>query len=424
MNDRAFLELHVERPVVGGAMLARHQGRVVLVDGAIPGERVRVRVDRERRDVLHATVIDVLTPDADRRVVTGDPACGGQVYRHIAYPRQLDLKSQVVVDALTRIGGLSDLDPIAVAASTEHGYRMRARLHKGRSGLGFWREGTHSVCDAAKTGQLLDETADVVTTLGQRLNTARVDAVEYVELAESVAADQRVLHLHLRRSVAGDTIASCTADDRCTGVTWGSPVTRTVTAIHGSTAVTEPVSHLIPGGSGELTRHATSFFQGNRYLLPRLVAAVCQRVGVGPLLDLYAGVGLFGVALSSLGMEPITAVERERHALTDLRLNAARAPHPIEVVRASTELYLAGCSVPISGTVIVDPPRTGLSRSVVDRLASLKVSHLVYVSCDVATFARDLGRLSRLGYTIGEIEAFDMFPNTAHVELVATLCCA
>lgn len=81
MNDRTSLELHAERPVVGGAMLARHEGRVVRVFGAIPGGHVRVRIDRERRDVVYATVIDaIITPDADRRIVSGDPA-----YRHIAY---------------------------------------------------------------------------------------------------------------------------------------------------------------------------------------------------------------------------------------------------------------------------------------------------------------------------------------------------
>ena len=404
-------------------MLARHEGRVVLVDGAIPGEQVRVRVDRERRDVIHATVIDVITPDADRRIVNGDPACGGQAYRHIAYPRQLALKSQLIGDALTRIAKLYDVDPVPVAASTEQGYRMRARLHCGRSGLGFLREGTHTICDAASTGQLLDGTADVVATLGDRLRDARIDVVERVELSENLAGDQRVLHLRLRRRVPGGTLSSCTAGLSCTGVTAARATDRVATLLHGVPTVSDPVSSLVHQGTGtgHVTRHASSFFQANRYLLPRLVAAVCQRVSAGPVLDLYAGVGLFGTALSSVGVEEITAVERDRGSFADLRLNGASCRRPIEVVRASTEAYLKGRSAPIHGTVIADPPRTGLARSVVEHLARLGAPRLVYVSCDVATFARDLRRLTDLGYTVAEVEAFDMFPNTAHVELVATL---
>ena len=90
-----FLDLRIERPVVGGGMLAHQGGRVVLVDGAIPGERVHARVDRERRDVIFATVVNVIEPDPDRRAVDNDPTCGGQNYLHIDYDRQLQLKRRL-----------------------------------------------------------------------------------------------------------------------------------------------------------------------------------------------------------------------------------------------------------------------------------------------------------------------------------------
>ena len=355
--------------------------------------------------------------------MSGDSACGGQVYRQIAYRRQLALKSEFIADALTRIGKCPDIGPVSVAPSVEHGYRMRARLHRGPSGVGFLREGTHTVCDAAPTGQLLDETADVIAVLGRQLRDARVEGVECVELAESLAGDQRVLHLQLRRPVSVDTLAACTKDVRCSGVTSASASGLSPTVLHGSPTVSDPVTHLVKEGSVSLTWHASSFFQANRYLLPGLVEAVCRRVPEGPVLDLYAGVGLFGVALSSLGVDKITAVERDRLALADLRLNGSNCRRPIHIAGLSTESYVAGRSVPIQGTVIVDPPRTGLPRKVVERLASLGAARIVYVSCDVATFARDLRRLSELAYHIDDVEAFDMFPNTAHVELVATLTC-
>ena len=420
----SVLDLRVERPVAGGAMLARHDGRVVLVHGAIPGERVRARVDRERRDVIHATVIDVLEPGPDRRSVMGDPACGGQVYRHIAYERQRQLKSEVITDTLGRIAHVRGLDAIPVAASAERGYRMRARLHVGRSGLGFLREGTHTVCDSAETAQLLPETDQVVAEVGHRLLHANERAVLHVEIAENIDADQRVLHLCLRQGRPSKTVAAWTADCALTGVTCSTRGKRQVEAVSGSPTVSDRVAKLTgDAGAGErlLQRQARAFFQGNRYLLPTLVSAVCRRVVAGPVVDLYAGVGLFAVALASRGVETITAVERDADAHADLKANTVGLQPNLVVVGASVEDFLSGRSDPIAGTVIVDPPRTGLSKTVIDRLSERSASPVVYVACDVATFARDVRRFCDAGYVVEGIEAFDMFPNTAHVELLATL---
>ena len=420
----SVLDLRVERPVAGGAMLARHDGRVVLVHGAIPGERVRARVDRERRDVIHATVVDVLEPGSDRRPVAGDPTCGGQVYRHIAYERQRQLKSEVITDTLGRIAHVRGLDAIPVAASAERGYRMRARLHLGRSGLGFLREGTHSVCDSSQTAQLLPETDEVVAEVGQRLVRANDRTVLHAEIAENIDADQRVLHLRLRQDRPSRTVAAWTADCALTGVTCSTRGKSRVKAVSGIATVSDRVAALTgDAGAGErlLQRQAHAFFQGNRYLLPALVSAVSRRVGAGPVVDLYAGVGLFAVTLASRGVEAITAVERDAIAHTDLETNAASLRSNITVVGASVEDFLTRRSDPIAGTVIVDPPRTGLSKTVIDRLSERSASPVVYVSCDVATFARDVRRFCDAGYAVDEIEAFDMFPNTAHIELLATL---
>ena len=120
-----------------------------------------------------------------------------------------------------------------------------------------------------------------------------------------------------------------------------------------------------------------------------------------------------------MGVEEITAVERDVSARRDLVANASGTR--IEVIGTSVEQFLAGSSKLISGTVIVDPPRAGLGRTVLGLLVQRRVSSVVYVSCDVATFARDLQRFGEAGYTVEDIEAFDMFPNSAHVELMASL---
>ena len=417
------LDLRVERPVAGGAMLARHDGRVVLVHGAIPGERVRARVDRERRDVIHATVIDVVEPEPDRRSVDGDATCGGQAYRHIAYERQRRLKSEVIVDTLRRIAHTHPPGPIRVAPSAQRGYRMRARLHVGPVGLGFLREGTHAVCDPAQTEQLLPETDRIVAEIGQRLVRSNDRSVLYVDIAENIDADQRVLHIRLRQDCASETVAAWTAGCGLSGVTYSTRGKNSTLVVSGTPVVSDRVAALTGhAGAGEdrLQRHARSFFQGNRYLLSTLVSAVCRRVTVGPVVDLYAGVGLFAVALASRGLDAMTAVEQDTFARADLVANTTGVWPQIGIVGTSVEDFLVRRSDAITGTVIVDPPRTGLSQTVVERLSERGVSRLVYVSCDVATFSRDVRRFREAGYALEEIEAFDMFPNTAHIELLAT----
>jgi len=300
---------------------------------------------------------------------------------------------------------------------------MRARLHVGPSGLGFLREGTHAVCDAAQTKQLLPETDQVVTQIGQRLIRSNDRSVLYIDIAENIDADQRVLHIRLRHRRATEAVAAWATACALSGIAHSTRGSKLAQVVSGRPTVSDRVSALTrDAGAGDkrLQRHARSFFQGNRYLVPTLVSAVCRRVTAGPVLDLYAGVGLFAVALASHGLEAITAVEHDVSARTDLEANTTGVWPQISVVGTSVEEFLVRRSDAIAGTVIVDPPRTGLSPTVVERLSVRGVSHVVYVSCDVATFSRDVRRLREAGYEVGEIEAFDMFPNTAHIELLAT----
>ena len=146
-------------------MIARADGLVVLVSGAIPGERVRAKIERVGKGVAYAAAIDIEEPSGDRRATGGDPLCGGCLYAHIAYPRQLELKSLVIADAFARIGRIDLPAAVHVAPSPEEGYRMRARLHVRGRVVGFFREGTHEVCDARQTRQLLPATSDALDRL-------------------------------------------------------------------------------------------------------------------------------------------------------------------------------------------------------------------------------------------------------------------
>src|SRR5215212_10437211 len=123
------VSLTIEKPAAGGRMIARHEGQVVLVAGAIPGERVRARIDRIGKGVAYAETIDLESGSPDRREFAGDRLCGGCLYSHMTYGRQLEIKSQVIADAFHRIGRMPLRATVTVAASPEEGYRMRARLH-------------------------------------------------------------------------------------------------------------------------------------------------------------------------------------------------------------------------------------------------------------------------------------------------------
>jgi len=192
LTPGADIELSIEKPVAGGRMLARHQGQVVLVAGAIPGEQVRVRVERVSKQVAFAVTSSVLQLSTDRRPDAADGACGGSVYAHIAYARQLALKAEVVADAFARIGKLALPAPVPVTPSKEEGYRTRARLHARGGRLGFFREGTHELCDARPTRQLLPATHDAMERVRLALGDAVAARLTGCEILENTAANERV----------------------------------------------------------------------------------------------------------------------------------------------------------------------------------------------------------------------------------------
>src|SRR5688572_18766606 len=197
----SLIEIEPDKAAAGGRMLARHHGHVVLVWGAIPGERVRARVERVGKGVVYADTTEVLAPSPDRRSAPDDWRCGGNVLAHVAYDRQLQLKGEIIQDAFGRIGRVPLPNIPAVIGSPESGYRMRARLHAQGGRLGFYREGTHELCDALATSQLLPSTNAWIAHSEEVLQRERIAGLAGVEIAENVAGDQRACHLELHAGV-------------------------------------------------------------------------------------------------------------------------------------------------------------------------------------------------------------------------------
>jgi 23S rRNA (uracil1939-C5)-methyltransferase len=411
ISSGQLVTLKIEKPAAGGRMIARLGGQVVLVSGAIPGERVSARIERTGKGVAYADTMSVEEPAADRREPFTDPLCGGCLYAHIAYPRQVAIKAHVIADAFVRIGRIPLQAPVPIAASPDEGYRMRARLHARGGRIGFFREGSHELCDARGTRQLLPETCDILDRLAARLRSADIEAVRELDVSENSDASERVVHLETTARVDWSVFMTLADTIGLTGLT-ASPAE----VLTGDPYVTDTL--LVEGRPVRLRRHVLSFFQGNRYLIQDLVSHVVQQIGKEQtVVDLYAGVGLFAVAAAVVRGARVTAVEGERAAAADLTLNASTTAGAVEAVYQSVEAFTASRR-PEPGVLIVDPPRTGLSKEAMQGAIRLQAQTVVYVSCDVATLARDARRLLDAGYQLRWIHGFDLFPNTPHVECV------
>jgi 23S rRNA (uracil1939-C5)-methyltransferase len=279
------------------------------------------------------------------------------------------------------------------------------------SRFGFFREGTHDLCDARATRQLLPATLDTLERLMAAIRSIGADTVREIELSENVDASERVVHLDTAEPLDPRLVEKLVSMD---GLTPGPYVTDTI-AIGGTTL--------------KLRRHVQAFFQGNRYLLRDFVAHVIERVPIGgSLADLYAGVGLFSVAAGVTRAASVMTVEGDPHAADDLYANATAAGLKIYAVKGAVERFLTSGAIrvlkektgggPIVETIIVDPPRTGMSPEALAAVIGTLAPRIVYVSCDVATLARDARKLVDAGYAIERADAFDLFPNTPHVETV------
>jgi 23S rRNA (uracil1939-C5)-methyltransferase len=417
IHPGSIVTLDIEKPAAGGRMLARHHGQVVLVWGAIPGERVTARVERATKQVAFASTLDVVAPSPDRRAVSGDTRCGGNVLAHVAYDRQRQLKSEIIQDAFRRIGRIPLERAPEVMASPERGYRMRARLHVVNGRLGFYREESHELCDAASTRQLPDSTGEWITAAQEIIRTCGSEGVAGVEISENIAGDERACHLDLRANVnPADYSALAPALMGLSAQPANWPAAETLA---GTPRVTDVIRVRDDVPPLSLVRHVRAFFQGNRYLIESLVHLVGALVTEGPIVDLYAGGGLFGLSRLAAGADRVTLVEGDPISSADLQINAEPYRDRARIERTSVEEFLARRRLESPGTVVVDPPRTGLSREATAGIISLRPARLVYVSCDVATIARDARALLDSGYTLGPVAALDLFPNTAHVETVA-----
>jgi len=389
-------EVTVEKLVYGGDGLARLDGRVVMAPYVLPGERVRVKAAQEKPGLVRAGLLEVLEP-APGRVAAPCPVfgrCGGCHYQHAPYDYQVEAKCGILVEELRRLGKLEPPAEIAVVTGEPWGYRNRAQLHVERGRIGYWEARSHKLCALERCpigSPKIDETIAVLSKMARDGRWPK-----FVRSLE-VFTDERQVQLNV------------TETDR--------PVAR---------RFFDWCAESIPGMvenaldyEGRFRVSRNSFFQVNRFLLDQLVAAAVEGAEGQTALDLYAGVGLFALALAKR-FRNVTAVESGSGAVRDLQFNAERAGVTVAALQSTTEAYLEKPET-APDFVLLDPPRAGLGKAVVKRLAELRPERVTIVACDPATLARDLAGLVAAGYRIEGMSLVDLFPQTFHIETVVRL---
>lgn len=426
----------------GGMGVARIDGRVVFVHGALRGEKCRVLILKTLKSVAFAKVLEVIEPSSER--ITPDcpyfPRCGGCTYRHIRYEEELRLKRQRVQDNLSRIGGSDVTVEEILGARDTLRYRNKAQYPVSKDGaVGFYRARTHEAIECEHCLLVKPEADAAAEALREYMQSCRVAGYD------EKTGRGLVRHLYIRSNAAGESLVCVLVngdklpkEDRlvtllrdacpkCTGIVLGTN-TKKGNVILGDRYRTlwgsDRLEDTLCGKTFRLS--VPSFYQVNRIQAERLYAKAIEFAGLTgqeTVLDLYCGAGTITLALSDHAKKVLGA-EIVPEAIDDARENAVR--NGVKNVE-----FFCGDASDVAkklahenlrpDVITVDPPRKGLAPDVVESIAEMQPERVVYVSCDSATMARDVKRLADLGYTAQRACAVDMFPRADHVETVVLL---
>ncbi|HEY2439466.1 MAG TPA: 23S rRNA (uracil(1939)-C(5))-methyltransferase RlmD [Solirubrobacteraceae bacterium] len=434
------LELTIDALAFGGAGVARTEGYVVFVTGALPGDRVRAVITKRKRAYAEARTIEILVASPDRIApVATHPGAPWQV---LAYDRQLEVKQSQVEEALRRIGKLDGfaLEPIIPAVS-QWRYRNKLEYSFGTDDTG------RLVCGFHAPGRWDEIVAiDDCLLASERANAAREQIVSWCR--------EQQLSVYDRRSGEGVLRNLVVREGRRTGaiqarlVTSNTPLdtdslSRAGAGLDGLLWTRQPsVAETTQGGVTELLAgadrfeeqlggmrfeiSAEAFFQTNTEMAERLyelAADYAQPSGFERLYDLYCGIGTIGLLMSPRVAE-LWGLELVPEAISDAIANA-RANEIDNAHFFAGDVRLAlGELVERAGrpdVLVLDPPRAGLSQKVVRRIIEASPSRIVYVSCNPTTLAPNAAQLVEAGYELVRVRPVDMFPQTPHIECVAEL---
>ncbi len=418
-DEQKTLEVKIERLLPGGVGLAHAEGLTLFVSLAAPGDTLRVKIDRVSGKVAFASIVEVIEP-SPVRVEPPCPyfgLCGGCDFQQLNYEAQLAAKVEIIRDCLHRIAQIGTIEtPLEIpihASPKPWQYRARATWQFDRSTdrLGYFIRGSNDVCDVEACAVLVPELQQTLEQL-----RAEIPSGQLPKHIDAVAGDEGVSVAVRNAEVSG----------------------------HNAPTISRHI--------GDETYHfsAEGFFQINHDLLEPLIEAALGDAKGDTAVDLYCGVGLFTLPLARrfahvIGIEanPL-ATDFARRNLTPSRgptvmegseydVSATRGAaqivtddklkfvEQIVTARVGDWLRLHAAEVGPVDFLLLDPPRTGAENKDIAGILALRPKQISYVSCDPATLARDLKKLISGGYSLDSVTAFDMFPQTHHVETVARL---
>jgi len=425
-----------------GQAVGRSGGMVVYVLGPLPGERARVRIETVKAKYAVADLIELIerSPERVEPFCGVFGICGGCQVQHLAYPAQLRWKRGLVENALSRLGGIAN-PPVQAPIGMDHprAYRNKMALvaqpGNADAAFGFYAARSHDVV-AIERCPIVMERLDA--TIGQLWDAARDPAT-----ARAFAGARHVI---ARAGLAsGETVVSVTTDRASsTLAAVAGPLAAKLPGTIGISNSFEPPSENAVMGRRNVTVYGNaemheaidgigfrvspaSFFQVNSEMVGKIFAYLSpQARTTGRIIDLYCGAGTFALFFAKAGAR-VVGIEENPHAVREAKANAAlngveeRTAFVNGRVEATLRSKLGQDALAAADVVFLDPPRKGSDEAALGALVRARVPHVWYLSCNPATLARDLAHLVAGGYRLGGVQPFDMFPQTGHIEALATL---
>ena len=406
------LIIKIERPAFGGVFIGRHEGKIVMVRGAVlPGETVEVSIDEDKKDYLTASAVKILEPSPERIEPPCEyfGICGGCSLQHVPYPLQVRIKEDILKDSLRRVAKIEMDHSASVVNKDPWNYRLRAQYKVSEEGLGLHKKGTREVVKIDRCMLMNDKINEYAQ--GVHLLLKGVKAKEF----HITGSDRLIAQLITKKSVFSIRDAERLGPELTGAGLSGLVVSRgrEDPDCFGKTYISLDLSGY------EYTLSPMSFVQSNWKLNQKVVNII--REMLGPLkgrrvLDLYSGAGNFSLTLAPEA--EVVAVEGNRYAIDDGERN-------LEINGIDNYRFESSSSEKFKlkeeyDVVILDPPRPGIRYRLIKKILALEPGTILYISCNPSTFARDLKRLSEK-YDIESIRMIDFFPQTYHIEAMALL---
>jgi 23S rRNA (uracil1939-C5)-methyltransferase len=428
-----LLEVEIESLAFGGRGVARCEGMVVFVAGALPGDRVRAEITKAKRRFAEARAVELLRPGADRvadRCVHEGEPCPGAPWQGLPYDRQLTQKREQVDEALRRIGGLDGFELEEIEPAIEE-WRYRNKLEysfgerEGEPILGFHARGRWDLIVGVVDCQLASERGNAarnaVRDWAQRESVPTYDARERAGVLRNLVVREgwRTGQIQTRLVTSATRFPKPPVDLHTT-IEGDSGGTDGPTGALGEERLCEELCGL------RLEVSHGAFFQTNTEMAERLYAIACEYAGLSGserVFDLYCGIGTIGLTMAKRAGE-VWGIEIVPEAIADAERNAER--NKIENARFLTGSARTGVRPLIErggkpDVVVIDPPRAGLSQKIVRRVLECEAKRIVYVSCNPTTLAPNAAQMVEAGYKLKRVRPVDMFPQTPHIECVALL---